>query len=373
MLGFQICFIFISILGILDLLNNDKSFRFALFGVLVVVVVSVFGLSYKIGVDWPNYLDAWEPQANPESGFEAGYRYLTLLLSEAGLNYWFFYFFVKLLFLFELIYLVYTNSKKPTLCLGILIISLFPNYLEQVRQMLVATLLLVVFNHYKQALKSYHIIFATFLHSSALLIAIGAALSFINTNLKNRWYLVVFIALMCGVIYFFGGNYIWALFELDSRIERISYYLDRPLEPNMLLVGLRICFFVYLIRSKSVFEINSSLLGGQKAMLLKFYATTLLAIELIFFWIPLVPIRSKLYFLAFPVILFTNAMSVKMSLAKLTATMTVLTVINLSIWNFSNNSIAVNYSLRMNVVSEVATGFSLNDWEYNARNFWGAE
>jgi hypothetical protein len=239
--------------------------------------------------------------------------------------------------------------------------------------MLVATLLFFAFNHYKQALKSYHIIFATFLHSSALLIGIGAALSFININLKKRWYLFAFIALMCGVIYFFGSSYLWALFELDSRIERISYYLDRPLEPNMLLVGLRICFFVYLIRSKSVFEINSSLLGGQKAMLLKFYATTLLAIELIFFWIPLVPIRSKLYFLVFPIILFTNAMSLKLSLAKLTATMAVLTVINLSIWSFSNNPIAVNYSLRMNIVSEVATGFPLNYWEYNARNFWGAE
>ncbi len=211
--------LFLFILGNISALrqkNNNlikESDSFWTFDIVLALLIFAFvsGLRWNVGVDHLHYLSNYlSIQKNDLKiiDFEFGFNFITQLFAKNKLHFSFYFGFIAFLQLF-FIYRTFKNQRYLFPFLGIVIIfgSEYLNWMNGMRQMLVATILVwsIQFIQKKQLLKYLIIIILCFtIHKSAIFLFI---LYFIPVKdyFKNRifTYCLVIFSILFNTIEFF--------------------------------------------------------------------------------------------------------------------------------------------------------------------------
>lgn len=196
--------------------------------VIFITLIEIFfyGTRYKLGVDWQNYIDFFSSQ-DESFHFEVGYRWLNLLFSSIGLDYWGVSFLASLMLISSTSMLAWRFIPYPVLFLTVnFFTSLFYN-IEAVRSMIGYSIIIFSFRYLFERKVIYFLI-ATFLaalfHQTMLVFSLFAFVY--RVNLKRSTF---FILTIIGLLFYFTNisPVLSLLYFISSFMfeHRLAYYL----------------------------------------------------------------------------------------------------------------------------------------------------
>ncbi|MBG6028512.1 EpsG family protein [Proteus mirabilis] len=227
-------FLFFSFLDVI-IKKNDKLF----ITFLILFLLSFFwGLRYKLGVDWLFYIDEYNQKKHTLS-IEYGYKFISSIFNNLGINYFLFQFFITVFFLFTISYFYGKYSRYRVFCILSLFLFNFIFYIEAIRQIIALSLVIISYNFTiknKYIASLALIILASFFHVSALILTISTTLFFLNSERIYRLLLVsLSFFLLLNIVNIYPIDII--LFSFKSLvttpfIEKIYWYTQ---EKNSIL------------------------------------------------------------------------------------------------------------------------------------------
>lgn len=140
---------------------------------MIVIYVLIYGLNYRVAVDWYAYEPQYYNYNQELLHFELGYRLLQNLFSNIGVDFWFFVFFIKVFF-WTTCYKVTKKYSKYVMAPLFFLMMLSPIFLTDFLRQLIATgiFFIALLNIKNRNVFSFSvsILFASLFHLSALLL-----------------------------------------------------------------------------------------------------------------------------------------------------------------------------------------------------------
>ena len=284
-------FIFLLFLVILSEYNFSKNVKFIFTSITIFSFIIIGGGRYEVGADWSSYKDIFNKIDEINlllNGKEYLFLFLNLLFSKIGIGYNFFVFiiflgafiskylsisrftfnipFALLIYFLTLFIFFDINGIRQGLSIGILFLSITPNYK-------------------RQFIKFSILVFcASLLHYTAIVYLPFYFISTFKIYPKKLFFIVILIFLSSFFIEKFLINSVFGkLITAYENLQRYNYYVNNTETPVVDKFGLavlnRLIILFLIIRNSNNIKINESL----KNLLVNSYLISILLFLLLSF------------------------------------------------------------------------------------------
>ncbi|MDE9563763.1 EpsG family protein [Xenorhabdus bovienii] len=358
----------LSLLSILEIITKNKKNKFFCFFSSTILTIFFIGLSYKLGVDWVEYIRIYEGSSTQIDHFEKGYILLNNFLNFLGINFWFYHITLKIIFLLLLISFIRKYSQLPVITLSIFIGLSFPFINDPLRQLIATCILLTTFLFFNRPPKLIGILMGFLFHSSFIVICV----SWIS-KIKKKQLITLFILLYAFyflIITNMNGIINTPFLPLNFIFEKINFYIKYSSSPNLISTFLRIIFLLFICLSIKIKVINSSYLGNDVFKYFWVFSLTCLFLELTSILTPIFSQRMRLYLLIFPIVLFSNYLYSRPTIFKIIVQMIMISYCSISLYLFTEKKIGGFYSLDKNIIVEYLNDYPNKNISRKVDEFW---
>lgn len=274
--------------------------------VIFITIIEIFfyGTRYKLGVDWQNYIDFFS-SLDESFHFEVGYRWLNLLFSSMGLNYWGLSFFSSLLLVSSTSILAWKFIPYPILFLTLNFFTSFFYNIEAVRSMIGYSIILFSFRYlFERKVMSFLIatFIATLFHQTMFVFFLFALVC--RTNLKR---ITLFLLIIIGLL-FYSANIspiLSLLYFISSFMfeHRLAYYLQEINERHYDAVITMSFYAKMFVFSVVIFQKNNIEKKCTNPLVFRIFYNAGAAYILLYIYMGMVPTlvyrASDLFFLGY--------------------------------------------------------------------------
>lgn len=352
-----------------ELLSKNSNVRIICFYLSSFLTLFFIGLGYKLGVDWVEYIKIYEGNSTQAYDYEVGYVAISSFFNWLGLPFWTFHIAIKLTYIFLVLKYIKANSLLPVLTLTIFFCMVFPFVNDPLRQLIAGGIFYVILIFYKRAPSFFWVAAGMLFHTSFV---------FVGTTFLRKVKLqqIVFLLLSMAsvlilLIYNIGLLDFLSIPSVSGVVYKVKYYLDYTTTSNMLSSFIRIIFLFYICFSQTNRKLNIHLLGRDVYKCFWLFSFTYLSVEIISLIFPILAQRLRLYFIIFPLILFSNQIYLyKNKLNAFLLSCIIFSYCTLSLYLFIIKDIGKFYTLDNNIVIQYLTDYPKKDSAYSVEQYW---